>query len=125
MSTQRRPLVKTPLAIVGITALALVSAASSTPTAKRFAPQQDARGIGNLVAPGDHVSLVYDAPGFNRMTGSVFVRNDLGARFTALRLVRRSRPSSAIEARVPARLIRGHKLGYYAILRDPVSKRTA
>jgi hypothetical protein len=104
-------------------ALALV-AVSAAPAAKPFAPHQEPRGIGNLVAPGDRVSLVYDAPGFNGMVGTAYVRNDLGPRFTALRLLHRSRPSSAIEARVPARLLRGSRLSYYAVVRDPKSKRS-
>jgi hypothetical protein len=114
--------VKTSIALT-VAALALV-AASAAPAAKPFVPQQEPRGIGNLVAPGDRVSLVYDAPGFNRLTGTVYVRNDLGPGYTALKLVHRSRPSSAIEARVPARLIRGSRLSYYAVVRDPAGKRS-
>jgi hypothetical protein len=116
--------VKTLLALVAIATAALAVAAGA-PAAKPFAPHQEPRGIGNLVAPGDRVSLVYDAPGFNRTTGTVYVRSDGGRSFTPLALRRPSRSSSAIEARVPARLLHGQKLLYYAVLRDPGSKRSA
>jgi hypothetical protein len=112
------------LALAGITAVTLVAAAGA-PAAKPFAPHQEPRGIGNLIVPGDHVSLVYDAPGFNRTTGTVYVRSSLQRSFTALALRHLSRPSSAIEAPVPARLLHGQKVVYYAVVRDAGSKRSA
>jgi hypothetical protein len=119
--------VKTLAAIAGSAALALValSAAAGALAGKPFAPHQEPRGIGNLIVPGDRVGLTYDAPGFNRTTGTVYVRNSSQARFTALRLRHLSPPSSALETRVPGRLLHGHRLLYYAVIRDPGSKRSA
>jgi hypothetical protein len=114
-----------PLVTLTGSAVVALSLVAGAPAAKRFAPHQEPRGIGNLIVPGDRVSLVYDAPGFNRMTGTAYVRNDRTRGFTALPLRHLSRPSSAIEARVPARLLRGQKLLYYAVLRDPRSKSSA
>src|SRR5215218_8137260 len=107
------------LAVAGSAAAALValSTAAGALAAKPFAPYQEPRGSGSLIVPGDRVSLVYDAPGFKRTTGTVYVRNDRQRGFTALKLVHRSRPSSAIEARVPGRLLHGRKLSYYAVIR--------
>lgn len=117
---------KTLAAFAGSAALALValSAATGAPVAQPFAPHQEPRGIGNLVAPGDRVVLAYDAPGFKRTTGTVYVRNDSQRRFTALRLRHPNAPSSALEARVPARIVRGRKLLYYAVVRDSKSGRS-
>jgi hypothetical protein len=119
--------VKTLVALAGSAILALValSAATGAPPAKPFAPHQEPRGIGNLVVPGDRVSLAYDAPGFNRTTGTVYVRNDSQRRFTALRLRHENRPSSALEARISAGLVHGRKLFYYALIRDAKSGRSA
>jgi hypothetical protein len=107
------------LTFVGSLVLAcvLLSPAASAPSAKRFSVHQEPRGIGNLVAPGDRVTLVYDA-GVKSATGSVFVRNDLQRTFNRLPLEAESGPSSTYQARVPARLIRGHKLFYYAVMHD-------
>jgi Tol biopolymer transport system component len=97
----------------------------SASAAKPFAPRQEPRGIGNLVVPGDRVEIAYDAPGFNSTTGTLYVRNDLRRRFERLALKHVRGPSSALQARVPARLIHGHRLFYYAVIRDPRSRRSA
>jgi len=47
------------LALLGASAAAGVLTAA--PEVQRFAPHQEPRGIGNLVARGDRVQLVYDA----------------------------------------------------------------
>jgi hypothetical protein len=124
MTTSRSARTSIAVAVSSAAALVALSAAAGAPTVKPFAPHQEPRGIGNLIAPGDRVSLVYDAPGFNRTTGTAYVRNDRQRRFTALTLTHRSRPSSAIEVRVPARLFRGRTLSYYAVIRDPKSNRS-
>jgi hypothetical protein len=118
---------KTFVAMAGSVTLALValSAATGAPVAKPFAPHQEPRGVGNLVVPGDRVVLAYDAPGFNRTTGTVYVRNDSQPHFMALKLRHLSLPSSGLEARVPARLLHGQKLVYYAVIRDSRSGRSA
>jgi len=119
--------VKSLAALAGsaILALVAVSAAAGAPAAKPFAPHQEPRGIGNLIVPGDRVGLAYDAPGFNHTEGTVYVRNDSQQRFTALRLRHLNGSSSALETRVPGRLLHGRKLLYYAVIRDPGSKRSA
>ena len=58
---------------------------SAAPKARRFAPHQEPRGIGNLVAQGDRVALVYDA-GVKSAIGFVYVRNDLRRKFVRLPL---------------------------------------
>ena len=95
----------------------LLSPAASAPSAGRFSVHQEPRGIGNLVAPGDRVTLVYDA-GIKSATGSVFVRNDLQRTFEQLPLKAEKGPSSTYRASVPARLVRGSKLFYYAVMHD-------
>ena len=113
-----------------ILGLALVIASSAVgvlaaaPTARKFAPHQEPRGIGNLVAHGDRVELVYDA-GVKSATGSVYVRNDLRRRFVRLALAPERGPATTFRARVPARLIRGHRLLYYAVLRNRKSHKMA
>jgi hypothetical protein len=93
-----------------------VGSLSAAPSARRFTPHQEPRGIGNLVVRGDRVALVYDG-GVRSATGSVFVRNDVERRFLRLQLVRERGAATTLHARVPARLIRGHRLFYYAVLR--------
>ena len=97
---------------------------SAAARAKKFAPHQEPRGIGNLVTRSDHITLVYDA-GVKSATGSVYVRNDLTHKFVRLPLASERGPASTFKARVPGRLLRGHRLVYYAVLRDPKTRRTA
>ena len=108
------------LLIAGIAAGMLTAA----PTQRKFSPHQEPRGIGNLVVRGDRVQLVYDA-GVKGATGSVFVRNDRRRAFVRLVLHAERGPSSTYRARVPARLIRGHRLFYYAVLRDRRKRHSA
>jgi hypothetical protein len=107
------------LALAGLL-VGIASIAAGSPTAasnaRKFAPHQDPRGIGNLVVRGDRIALVYDA-GVKGATGSVFVRSDLQHRFVRLSLAAERGPASTYRARVPGRLIRGHRLLYYAVLR--------
>jgi len=86
---------------------------SAAARAKKFAPHQEPRGIGNLVTRSDHITLVYDA-GVKSATGSVYVRNDLTHKFVRLPLASERGPASTFKARVPGRLLRGHRLVYYA-----------
>ena len=81
---------------------------------------QEPRGIGNLVVPGDKVSVTYsiDSPGVKAPTGFLYVRNDRMRRFVRI-------PLRRLSAGVPASLLHGRKLTYYAILRDPKTLRTA
>ncbi|MEP6909404.1 MAG: hypothetical protein ABI896_03100 [Actinomycetota bacterium] len=126
MELKQEALMKTLLASVSSLVLAgvLLSPAASAPSAKRFSPHQEPRGIGNLVVPGDRVALVYDA-GVKGATGSVFVRSDKQRDFRRLTLSPERGPSSTYRTRVPANLLRGHELLYYAVLRAPTGRRTA
>jgi hypothetical protein len=101
-----------------VSAGVLLSPAASAPSAKRFSVHQEPRGIGNLIAHGDRVTIVYDA-GIKSATGSVFARNDRMRTFARLPLERESGSTSTYRALVPARLIRGSKLFYYAVVHDP------
>lgn len=105
------------LGLTLLTAGIAVGILTAAPTQPKFSPHQEPRGIGNLVVRGDRVQLVYDA-GVKGATGSVFVRNDRRRAFVRLALRAERGPSSTYRARVPARLIRGHRLFYYAVLRD-------
>ena len=115
------------LALTGSTALGLVtlSAAASTPLSEPLTAHQEPRGIGNLVMPGDRIEIAYDTPGARSATGSLYVRNDLQRRFQRLPLRRVRGTGTGLVARVPGRLIRGRKLLYYAVVRDPKSGRSA
>ena len=110
--------------ICGVALAAAALAQSAAPAVQPLAAHQEPRGIGNLVAPGDRVEIVYsvDTPHVRSPKGSLYVRNDLQRRFTALPL--KLDGKTTVQARVPARLIRGHKLLYYAVLREPRSGRS-
>jgi hypothetical protein len=103
--------------LIGVAASLSAGSLSAAPKAGKFAPHQEPRGIGNLVARGDRVTLVYDA-GVKSATGFAYVRNDLRRRFVRLPLAAERGPASTYRARVPASLIRGHRLLYYAVLHD-------
>ena len=108
----------------GVALAAAALAQSAAPAVQPLAAHQEPRGIGNLVAPGDRLEIVYsvDTPHVRSPKGSLYARNDLQRRFTELPL--RLQGRSTLQARVPARLIRGHKLLYYAVLREPRSGRS-
>lgn len=109
--------------IVSITA----STPSASPTARPLAVHQEPRGIGHLVARGDRVEIAYgvDTPGIRSATGFLYVRNDLQPRFERLALTREKRSATGLRVLVPRRLLRGHELLYYAVVRDPKSGRLA
>ena len=92
-----------------------------------------------LVAPGRPLTLAY-ALLDGSVTGTVYVRNSLQQSFTPLPLargpycpgdpadaaaMRRDKVcGQALLGRVPARLVAGSKLFYYAVLRDPATGRS-
>ena len=108
----------------GVALAAAVLAQSAAPAVQPLAAHQEPRSIGNLVAPGDRVEIVYsvDTSHVRSPKGTLYVRNDLQRRFTALPL--KLDGKTTLQARVPARLIRGHKLLYYAVLREPRTGRS-
>jgi hypothetical protein len=110
--------------LVAVAVLVAAAASSATPVSKPLAVHG---GVGHLIAPGDRVELEYqvDTPGVKAPAGSLYVRNDLQRRFERLPMSLGQPPSTALHAVVPRRLIQGHKLLYYAVVRDPKSGRTA
>jgi hypothetical protein len=80
-----------------------------------------------LVLPGEQLTLIY---GFENWYGPlspgvVYLRNDTQRGFTRLPLSQGSQYGSPdLVARVPGRLVRGHQLLYYAILRNPATGKT-
>jgi hypothetical protein len=119
-----RPMKKLAKLAACLALLAAILAPAATPATRPLAAHQEPRGIGNLVAPGDRVQVVYtlDTPGVRSPKGSLFVRNDLQRHFTRVALKPLGR--SGLQAFVPARLIRGHELLYYAELHEPRSGRS-
>ena len=78
-------------------------------------------GTGHLFVPGDRVIVRYTVySGSKAVRGTLYVRNDLQRAFTRLPLT----PARAYQARAPARLLRGRRLFYYAVFRDPRSGRS-
>ncbi len=78
-------------------------------------------GAANLVAPGDRFVVRYSVySGSKAVRGTLYVRNDLQRAFTRLPLTR----ANGYQRQVPARLLRGSKLFYYAVFRDPRSGRS-
>lgn len=82
-----------------------------------------------LLVPGDRPEVGYEARSTPSATGVLYVRNDLQQRFTAVPLTLRKaarwrlqlEPNDAarlLRATVPARLVRGSRLFYYAVIRD-------
>jgi hypothetical protein len=81
-----------------------------------------------LVAPGDRVKIAYKLESrIKSPTGSLYVRNDLQRRFARLPMRLKGNPmkgGSTFWAVVRRRLLRGRKLFYYAVVRDPKSGRS-
>jgi hypothetical protein len=81
-------------------------------------------GIGHLIAPGDRVEIGYQVytAHVKAPVGTLYVRNDLQTSFQRLPL---KLTAGGLRAVVPKRLVRGSKLFYYAVIRDPRSGRSA
>jgi Tol biopolymer transport system component len=73
-----------------------------------------------LVAPGDR--LVYRVSVQTPTTGMLYLRTDRSGRFRKIAL---SVKGPWLSARLPAQLLRGRELFYYAIVRDPASGSSA
>lgn len=101
----------------------LPAAAGGSAPALGSGPQRLEVGGGapNLFAPGDRFVVRYTVySGSKAVRGTLYVRNDLQRAFTRLPLTR----ASGYQRQVPARLLRGGKLLYYAVFRDPRSGRS-
>lgn len=100
---------------IPLAALALAAGASPASKAK---PLKVRGGLEHLYVPGDRVIARYTVySGSKAVSGTLYVRNDLGRRYTRLPLTR----SNGYTVRVPSRLLRGHRLLYKAVIRDPKS----
>lgn len=111
-------MMKTLLAI----ALAVVAVPPAATAAKGFAVHQD-NAVPQLLVPGDSVQVGYstDSSGVKSLGGTLFVRTDLQRRFSPLALAGKGRSVSRI---LPARFLLGHRLFYYAVIRDMKGKRS-
>ena len=120
-----KSLLKLP-ASIALGAVIVALGASNPAAAPTSAPLSAHQTLipGHLAAPGDRVAVAYamDTPGIASPTGTLFVRNDSMASFTRVPLALKR---GVLQGVVPARLIRGQKLVYYAVLRDPETGRTA
>lgn len=81
-------------------------------------------GIGHLIAPGDRVEIGYQVytAHVKSPVGTLYVRNDLQQGFQRVPL---KLTGGGLRAAVPKQLVRGRKLFYYAVIRDPRSGRSA
>jgi hypothetical protein len=103
------------LALAALTALAPVGAS------RPLAAHQEA--FGRLLLPTDGVVIRYrlDTPNVKKSAGTLLVRKDNGKRFVRVPLAAKG---PLLSARVPARLLRGRRLFYYAVIRDPKTGRS-
>jgi len=110
------------LLILATTLLAVVYfSAAGAPAATKTTPLDVRGGMVHLLARGDRVAAEYSVhSGSQRVRGTLFVRSDRQKVFQRIPL---TRPHN-YRASVPARLLRGRQLFYYAVFRDPKSGRS-
>ena len=104
---------------------AATGAPSAMPAPAPLSAHQDG-AVGPLLVPGDRVEIRYvvDTPGVKAPAGTLYVRSDLQKAFTSVALTPKRYHRATIHAVVPAGLIRGRKLVYYAVVKDPASGRS-
>jgi hypothetical protein len=102
--------------------VAAAAAPSATPATQPLSAHQDGV-VGPLLAAGDRVKISYvvDTPGVKAPAGTLYVRNDLQRTFTPVPLTPKRYARATVYAVVPAGLIAGHKLVYYAVVKDAAS----
>jgi hypothetical protein len=110
-----------------IVALLVLSATSGAPfaaTATKPLSVHLTAVVGPLVSPADRVEIAYqlDDSRVKAATGSLYVRNDLRRGFTRLPMTLRHTAPVTLFARLPARLLHGHRLLWHAVIRDPKSR---
>ena len=102
-------------------------APSAAPAVKPLSAHQEPL-FGKLLAPGDRVEISYKLESrIKSPSGSLYARNDLQRRFERLPMRLRGNPmkgGATFSAVLPARLLRGRKLFYHAMIRDPKSGRS-
>ena len=97
------------------------SAGAPSPTRRGRPPADEPQG--RLLIPSDRIVVRYrlDTPNVKSPAGTLFVRGDTQRRFRQIAL-RATGP--VLSARVPKQVLRGHKLFYYAVIREPKSGRS-
>ena len=108
----------------------IIAVAASSLGAASFAGESTSLSVqqtvipGHLAVPGDRIAVAYTVatPGVTSPTGTLFVRTDSMTRFVRVPLTAKR---AVLQAVVPARLIRGEKLLYYTVVRDPDTGRSA
>jgi hypothetical protein len=111
-------------AAFGCVIVALAAAApSAAPTAAPLSAHRELLP-GKLVVRGDRLTIAYavDTPEVTSPTGTLYLRND--SMRTLARVTLTSKRPGVLEAVVPGRLLRGKKLLYFAMLRDPRTGRS-
>lgn len=129
-----RAVARISLMIVVLVAGSLVLVAASAPSAPTAAKLKvvQLEFPAPLVAPGDRVEVGYDTRKLPKASGFLYVRNDLQRAFTRVNLHWRKAsqqlvPSDrlrVLRAVVPASVVRGHRLFYYAVVHDSKSGRS-
>jgi hypothetical protein len=120
---QRRLPVVAATVVCALVALGAGGSAAAPAAAPLAAHQEPI--LGHLLLPGERVTVSYrvDTPGAGTPTGSLYLRDDADRRFRRLAL--KPARGGLVRATVPGAWIRGKKLLFYAVLRDPGSGRTA
>jgi hypothetical protein len=109
-------------ALLALAAIAAAVAPASAGAAPRLAAHEDPV-LGRLLVASDRVKIGYRVDASSpKLAGTLFVRNDLRRSFVRVPL---KADGPLVSAAVPASLLRGHRLDYYAVVRDLKSKRSA
>jgi hypothetical protein len=113
----------------GSVVLSAVVAAVGAPSAPLAVRQEPL--IRHLLLPAERVEIGYavDTPGVTAPTGMLFVANDLRPQYVRvpMKLGSFTGPRGReprLSAVVPSRLVRGQRLLYYVVVRDPASGRS-
>src|SRR2546421_9975747 len=108
--------------LAGLALFAPAIVPSATPATKPLAAQLDG-WVAHLVAPGDRMEIGYAVQNAaSAPAATLYVRNDLGRAFQPVQMTYGR--SKELRAVVPGGLIRGRKLLYYAVIRDPQTGRS-
>jgi hypothetical protein len=103
---------KTLLTFAGLVVAVAVASPASATAAQPLTAHQDP-AVGQLLVPGDRVEIGYHLDSGKATAASLYVRSDREGRFQRLQLTRKGRTVSTV---LPARLLRGHRLFYYAVI---------
>src|SRR2546423_3331288 len=108
--------------LAGLAPLAAAIVPSATPATKPLAAQLDG-WVAHLLAQGDRMEIGYAVQNAaSAPAATLYVRTDLGRAFQPVQMTYGR--SKELRAVVPGGLIRGRKLLYYAVIRDPKTGRS-